>query len=473
MSLQPASPAFVERLAAAVPEARIGPADPRYLEEPRGKWHGAAAAVARPSRVEDVATILRLCHAERVAVIPWGGGTGLVGGQIHEAGGGILLSVERLSRIREIAPEDSMMEVEAGVTLQQVQVAAAKVGRLFPLSIASEGTARIGGVLATNAGGTAVLRYGNARDLTLGIEAVLADGTIVRDLKHLRKDNTGYDLRHLLIGSEGTLGIITAASLRLLPRPAERATAFLAVEGPEAALCLLHDLQGRLGDVITGFELMHRQGLDFLAEHFPSMPHPLETRPEWMVLVEASASAGIADALEGALAEAFEHGSISDAVIAQNETQRAALWAVRETIPEGNRLVGTIMSHDISVPLSRLAEFVARGTGVVRAIAPDARINCFGHVGDGNLHYNVFPAAGRDRAEYRELQQDIQRAVHDLAHELGGSHSAEHGVGRLKAGDLRRYSDPGRLAAQRAIKAALDPLGILNPGAMVDGAPLG
>ncbi|WP_316013444.1 FAD-binding oxidoreductase [Roseobacter sp. HKCCA0434] len=471
MTLNAATPALIDRIAAATADTRIDAPAPNYLEEPRGKWRGQAEAVLRPGTVADVAAILAICNEERVPVIPYGGGTGLVGGQIHEGPGAVILSLERMNRIRDIVPDDSTIVVEAGVTLLQVQEAAEKAGRLFPLSITSEGTARIGGVLGTNAGGSGVLRYGNARDLVLGIEAVLADGTVIRDLKRLRKDNTGYDLRHLLVGSEGTLGIITAASLRLLPRPAERGVAFLAVESPAAALDLLHRLQGELGEVVSAFELIHRQGLDFLAEHFSDLAHPLETRPDWMVLVEVGGQAGIAQALEDALATGFESGTITDAVLAQSDAQADALWTIRETIPEANRLTGSISSHDISVPLSRLPEFVERGREVVASVLPDARINCFGHVGDGNLHYNVFPAPGRDRAEYESAP--VQRAVHDLAHDLGGSVSAEHGVGRLKAPDLDRYSDAGRLRAQRAIKAALDPNGILNPGAVVSGVPLG
>ncbi len=473
MNLTPATPAFLDHLKDAIPALRCDPASAGWLEEPRGKWQGQALAVLRPSCVEEVASILRLCNEARVGIIPYGGGTGLVGGQVIEVPGVLLLSLDRMHAIRDTAPEDNMIEVEAGVTLQSVQEAAAAAGRLFPLSIASEGTARIGGVLATNAGGTGVLRYGNTRDLVLGVEAVLADGTIIRDLKRLRKDNTGYDLRHLLIGSEGTLGVITAASLRLFPRPAERATAFLAVEGPADALALLHALQSQLGDVVTAFELMHRQGMDFLDEHGFQMPHPLETRPDWMVLVETSGAFGTVAALEQALGAAFEEERISDAVLAQSDAQRDALWAIRETIPEGNRLTGSIMSHDISVPLSRLATFVERAGKAVRAVAPDVRINCFGHVGDGNLHYNVFPAQGRARQDYAAQTEDIQRAVHDVTHDLGGSVSAEHGVGRLKVSDLERYSDPGRLRTQRAVKAALDPRGILNPGAVLSGAPLG
>ncbi len=461
----PLDDAFLDRLRAL--DLGLTEAAPAYLEEPRGRWRGASAPLLRPRDVDGVSALLATCNEAGVPVVPYGGGTGLVGGQVHEAGGAVLLSLERMNKVREVAAADGALIVEAGVTLAEVQQAAEQAGRLFPLSIASEGTARIGGVLATNAGGVNVLRYGNARDLVLGMEAVLADGTVIRDLKHLRKDNTGYDLRHLLIGSEGTLGIITAASLRLLPRPAETATAFLAVDGPADALDLLQDLQGRLGEVVSAFELMHRQGLDFLAEHFPAMAHPLETRPDWMVLIEVGGAHGTAEGLEAALASAFERGAVSDAVIAQNAAQRSALWAVRETIPEANRLTGSISSHDISVPLSRLSEFIERGRAAVAGVAPDARINCFGHVGDGNLHYNAFPAAGRDRREYAAERDAVQRVVHDLVVELGGSVSAEHGVGRLKTGDLERYGDPGRLAAMRAIKAALDPRGILNPGVIL------
>ncbi|QPH52314.1 FAD-binding oxidoreductase [Pontivivens ytuae] len=465
MEAMPLDDAFLDRLRAL--DLGLTEAAPAYLEEPRGRWHGAAAPLARPRDVEGVSALLAACNEAGVPVVPYGGGTGLVGGQIHEAGGAVLLSLERLNEVREVAAADGALIVEAGVTLAEVQQAAEEAGCLFPLSIASEGTARIGGVLATNAGGVNVLRYGNARDLVLGIEAVLADGTVIRDLKRLRKDNSGYDLRHLLIGSEGTLGVITAASLRLLPRPAEVATAFLAVESPAGALDLLQDLQGQLGEVISAFELVHRQGLDFLAEHFPDMTHPLETRPDWMVLVEVGGAYGTAKALETGLADAFERGAVSDAVIAQNEGQRDALWAVRETIPEANRLTGSISSHDISVPLSRLPEFIERGRVAVAEVAPDARINCFGHVGDGNLHYNAFPAAGRDKRDYANQRDAVQRAVHDLVVSLGGSVSAEHGVGRLKTADLERYGDPGRLAAMRAIKAALDPRGILNPGVIL------
>ncbi|RED18186.1 FAD-binding oxidoreductase [Pontivivens insulae] len=456
-----------------LPDLTLSVPTQAYLEEPRGRYQGRGLTVAKPATVDAVAAVLTRCNARGVGVIPWGGGTGLVGGQVSETRDCVILSLEKLNRVRDCAPGDATLTVEAGVTLAEAQAEAAKVNRLFPLSIASEGSARIGGVLATNAGGVNVLRYGNARDLVLGIEAVLADGTIVSDLKRLRKDNTGYDLRHLLIGAEGTLGVITAASLRLMPIPAERSTAFLAVESPKAALNLLADMQGRLGESISAFELIHRQGLDFLAEHFPAMRHPLESRPDWMVLVEIGGSKGSAAAFETALEAAFEAELVSDAVLAQSDGQRQALWDIRETIPEGNRLTGSISSHDISVPLSRLPEFIERAGVAVRAIAPDARINCFGHVGDGNLHYNVFPAPGRMKADYVNMRGQVQTAVHEVADALDGSVSAEHGIGRLKVGDLERFGDPGKRIAMRAIKAALDPNGIMNPGALFDGAPLG
>ncbi|CAN5696271.1 hypothetical protein BH23PSE1_BH23PSE1_15980 [soil metagenome] len=307
------------------------------------------------------------------------------------------------------------------------------------------------------------------RDLCLGIEAVLADGRVLRGLSPLRKNNAGFDLKNLLIGSEGTLGIVTAASLRLFPRPAESATAWLAAAGPEAALALLDRLRGAFGEALSAFEFMHRQGLDFLAETMPEVAQPLPEKPEWSVLVEAGAGPGarIGDRLETALAGALEAGLACDALVAQNEAQRRAFWRVREALAEANRKIGAVTSHDISLPVARLAGFIERGRRAVAAIEPDLRINCFGHLGDGNLHYNTFPPPGRSREAYDGLRGQITEAVHDAAHALGGSVAAEHGIGRLKTGDLVRYGDPVKLEAMRAIKAALDPHGILNPGAVL------
>jgi FAD/FMN-containing dehydrogenase len=352
-----------------------------------------------------------------------------------------------------------------------VQAHAAQVGRLFPLALASEGSCRIGGNLATNAGGLNVLRYGNARDLCLGVEAVMPDGSIFNGLKRLRKDNTGYDLRHLLIGAEGTLGVITAASLRMFPQPAAVATALLAVASPDAALRLLALAGERLAGMVSAFELIHRMGLDFLAEVMPEVRSPLQGSPEWMVLIEIGLPDGFGPAethMETLFAAGMAAGLVTDGVIAASEAQRAGLWRIRESIPEANRRIGSVSSHDISLPLGEVPAFIAKA-GPALAQLGDMRINCFGHLGDGNLHYNVFPPRGKSRNDYDNLRGAVKACVHDLVDAMGGSVSAEHGLGRLKVDDLERYGDPGKLAAMRAIKAALDPAGIMNPGAVLRG----
>jgi FAD/FMN-containing dehydrogenase len=444
--------------------------EPRYLEEPRARFTGRSRAVLKPRTPEDVAAAVCLCASSRVGLVPYGGGTGLVGGQIHDAApASLVLSLERLSAIREVDTLDNILTAEAGVILAEVHAAAERAGRLFPLALASVGSARIGGLLATNAGGINVLRYGNARDLCLGVEAVMADGSIVHGLSHLRKDNTGYDLRNLLIGSEGTLGIITAASLRLFPRPGTTVTAWFVISSPAAALDLLGRLRDALGETISAYELMHRQGLEFLREQMPEVSLPLGSDGEWSVLleVETASALPLEGLVEEILASAMEEGIVGDALLSRSEAQRESFWRVREAIPEANRRIGSVSSHDISVPPSRLAEFVERGPALLAAIDPTLRVNCFGHLGDGNLHYNVFPALGRRRHEYEALRARIKETVHDLCHSLGGSVSAEHGIGRLKCADLERYGDPAKLAAMRAIKTALDPSGILNPGAVL------
>ncbi|WP_347311041.1 FAD-binding oxidoreductase [Defluviimonas sp. SAOS-178_SWC] len=469
--LNPADAAFAETLAARLPEGTIGPAEPRYLEEPRRRAATPAALLARPRSTAEVAEIVRTCAAERVGLIPWGGGTGLVLGQVMPEGPApLILSLERMAALRGIWPEEGLMIAEAGMTLADAQAAAEGAGRLFPLSLASEGTARIGGNLATNAGGVAVLRYGNARELCLGVEAVLADGSVFHGLKRLRKDNTGYDLKDLLIGSEGTLGVIIAATLRLFPRPAGVGTAMLAVAGPAAALRLLTIAQERTGGNVTSFELISGQGLRFLDETMPELRQPFADRPEWSVLAEIGLPPGLdPETVLGEIYEAAEaEALVVDAVIASGEGQRRALWDLRENLPEGNRRIGAVVSHDISLPLSEIAGFLDRAGPAVAALGP-FRINCFGHLGDGNLHYNVFPPKGGRAADHAGKAGEITRVVHDLVHELGGSVSAEHGIGRAKVGDLERYGDPAKLAAMRALKAALDPLGILNPGAVLRG----
>ncbi|WP_084862617.1 FAD-binding oxidoreductase [Salibaculum halophilum] len=455
--------------------ARLGPTglpedSTAYLQEPRGRWQGRGLVVA-PASTDEVAQVVRLCAEAGVGIIPYGGGTGLVGGQLTEADPApVIMSLHRMAAIRAVDARENAMEVEAGAILADIQAAAERVDRLFPLSLASEGSARIGGLLATNAGGLNVLRYGNARAQCLGLEVVMADGTVWHGLSRLRKDNTGYDLRDLMIGAEGTLGIITAATLKLMPRPVETATALFAVPGPEAALDLLALAGAQLGETISAFELIHRQGVDFLAEAGIDHVRPLDPVPEWCVLTEVGLGAGQAaqGALEALFAAALDAGLTEDGTIAQSVQQARALWAIREGIPAANRAIGAVSSHDISLPLSAIPDFIAQAPGKLAEVG-DFRINCFGHLGDGNLHYNVFPQPGRSRADHDHQRGAVKRAVHDLVHEMGGSISAEHGVGRLKVADLERYADPVKLATMRAIKQALDPQGILNPGAVLRG----
>ncbi|MFZ5709785.1 MAG: FAD-binding oxidoreductase [Pseudomonadota bacterium] len=467
--LNPADAAFAGRLSAALAPGAVGPAEPRHLEEPRGRVTGHGAFVARPRNAAEVAAVVGACAAARVGIVPYGGGTGLVLGQVMAADTApLILSLERMNRVRATFPEENVLVAEAGVILADARAAAESVGRIFPLTLAAQGTARIGGVLSTNAGGVNVIRYGNARDLVLGVEAVMPDGSVMHGLKRLRKDNTGYDLRHLLIGAEGTLGIITAASLRLFPRPAGEGTAMLAVASPRAALDLLALAEDRMGGCVSAFELIHRAGTEFLAESMPEYRAPWPDPPDWVVLIEVGMPAGLdpAGALEGLFGAAVAQGISDDGLIAQNEGQRAAFWEFRERLPEGNRRIGAVSSHDISLPLGLVPDFLAQAPAEVAKVG-DFRINVFGHLGDGNLHWNVFPPRGGPVPALRHRTAEVKRAVHDLVHAMGGSVSAEHGIGRLKVDDLERYGDPAKLAAMRAIKKALDPLGIMNPGAVL------
>lgn len=466
---QPATPEFLASLEAALPPGTLRARRDGELEDPRGRYHGQAAVIACPATVEEVSTIVRACYEASVGIVPLGGGTGLVLGQIaHDGPAPVILSLEKMTKIRGVYPQENVIVAEAGAILADIQSAASEAGRLFPLSLGAEGTCRIGGNLSTNAGGLNVLRYGNARELCLGIEAVLPDGQIFHGLKRLRKDNTGYDIRNLMIGAEGTLGVITAASLRLFPQPEHNAAAILIVPSPAAALELLNMAQGIAGEGISAFELISGMGLDFLSETVPDIRQPFADHPKWCVLIDLGVSgASDPEAMLATLFErGFEAGLVSDGVIAQSEAQRQDFWTLRETIPEGNKRIGSISSHDISIPLSRIAEFIPEGIARLSELG-DVRVNAFGHLGDGNLHYNVFPAKGRDRSEYENIRLEVKRVVHDLVAEYDGSFSAEHGVGRLKAEDLELYGDPGKLSAMRAIKAALDPKGIMNPGAVL------
>jgi len=458
-------------LTSKLPAAAFRELTEAYLREPRGRYHGRDGFVIAPDSTQDVANVVRACAGAGVGIIPYGGGTGLVGGQVAEGGPvPVILSLERMAKIRDIFPVENVLVAEAGAILASVQDAADNVDRLFPLSLASEGSARIGGNLSTNAGGVNVLRYGNARDLCLGLEAVMPDGSILNGLSRLKKNNTGYDLRHLLIGAEGTLGIITAASLKLFAKPADEGAALMVVRDPQAALDLLALAGDVLGQQVSAFELINHMGLDFLAEVGPDVRAPFAQIPEWMVLIDVGCVAGLdpLGALERLFEAAAERELVSDGVIAQSGAQREAFWAIRESIPEANRRIGSVSSHDIAVPVGRIPEFIARA-GQALAGLDRFRINCFGHVGDGNLHYNVFPLKGKSRAVHDHQREDVKRIVHDLVAEMEGSISAEHGIGRMKVGELNRYGDPTKLAAMRAIKAALDPKGIMNPGAVIAG----
>ena len=465
--LTPVTEVFEAQLRGLLPAAAFKDPAP-YLVEPRGRWAGQGVVVA-PANTQEVAAVVAACAKASVAIVPYGGGTGLVGGQVMSSGPrAVILSLDRMTRIRQVYPSENVLVCDAGVVLADVQAAAQRVDRLFPLALASEGSARIGGLLSTNAGGVNVLRYGNARAQCLGLEVVRADGSIWHGLSRLRKDNTGYDLRDVFIGAEGTLGVITGAALKLMPRPAAQGTAMMHVASPEAALELLALAGQFIGDGLSAFELIHRQGFDFLAQAGPVVKVPFDVVPEWCVLIDVGLAAG--QSPEVALSDLFEAavaaGLVSDGVIAASQAQRAALWHIRESIPEANRRVGSISSHDISVPLSLIAQFIEQA-GAALARMGDFRVNCFGHLGDGNLHYNVFPSLGKTRADHEADRGRVKELVHDLAHQMGGSVSAEHGIGRLKVDDLQRYGDPVKLQMMRAVKNALDPQGIMNPGAVL------
>ena len=447
----------------------ISLADANYLEEPRGRYKSNPMPVIKPRTTKQVSEIIYFCNQNNIGVIPYAGGTGLVGGQTIKSDKDIiLLSVERMQSIRDILPEENIIIVEAGAILENVRQAANDIDRLFPLALASQGSCRIGGNLATNAGGVQVLRYGNTRDLCLGIEAVLPDGSILNGLKRLRKDNTGYDIRNLLIGSEGTLGIITAACLKLFPKPKETITGLLEISSPEIAIKTLADLQAKLDSSITAFELIHKQSYNFLSEVCPDVKIPFNKHPEWSILIELSG--GMGSNLESRLFEGIEEllikGLINDALIAQSEKQANEFWNLRENIPEANRRIGSISNHDISLPISLIPKFIDEMPDAMVHLG-NLRINCFGHLGDGNLHYNVFPPYGKNKNDYQHLREEIKTIIHDKINEFGGSVSAEHGIGRLKIDDLEKYGDPIKLMAMRSIKNAIDPKGIMNPGAVL------
>ena len=437
-----------------------------WLTEWRNRWQGHTPLMLMPRSTAQVAAAVRVCAEHRVAMVPQGGDTGLVGGQIPY--GEVLLSTRKLREVRDVTPLDDAMTVEAGVTLLEAQQAAAAADRLFPLSLAAEGTATIGGVISTNAGGTAVLRYGMMRDLILGIEAVMPDGEVFNGLKRLRKDNTGYDLKQLLIGAEGTLGVVTAATLKLFPVMRSRATAMVGLDAPAAAIELLARAKAETGGGVEAFELLKRLGMGFVLANIPDTREPLDSRPPWYVLIElVSGEPGAADsAMERLLTYAFEAGLINDAAIAQNDTQRAAFWKVREEQSAAQKPEGGGWKHDVSVPLSRIADFLEEATAAVERFHPGARVSAFGHVGDGNLHYDVLCPVDGDRPAFLARWEEGSEIVHDIVARYDGSISAEHGLGRLKTEEARRYKSPLEIRTMQAVRAAIDPHRIMNPAVL-------
>jgi FAD/FMN-containing dehydrogenase len=461
---------LLARLAGIVGQSHVltAPADVGpYLSDWRGRYHGTAQAVVRPATTDEVAGVVRACVEAGAAIVPQGGNTGLCGGAIPgDDGTSVVVALTRMNRVRAIDTANATMTVEAGMPLAAIHEAAASAGLLFPLSLASEGSCTIGGNLSTNAGGTAVLRFGNTRELTLGIEVVLADGRIWDALRGLRKDNTGYDLKQLFIGAEGTLGIVTAAVLKLFAMPRSRATALVALADVPGAIALLARLKDALGDRLTGFELMSAFALDLSRKHHPGSPAPLPGHP-WYVLVQAddsNAGAGVDALVEAALTAATEHGAIADAVVAQSREQANRLWSLRENISEGQRREGPNIKHDISLPVSAIPGFMAQSAEALAHAFPGARLVIFGHLGDGNLHYNLSAPEGDAAAPFMAHAERVNRIVHDLVAEHGGSFSAEHGIGQLKRSDLVRYKSDVELGMMRAIKSALDPKGLMNPG---------
>ena len=436
-----------------------------YLRDWRNRYQGSAQCVVRPGSTQEVSAIVAACAAAGVGIVPQGGNTGLVGGGIPDRGE-VLVSLTRLNRIRSVDVDNNTITVEAGVILQQVQEAAAAANRLFPLSLAAEGSATIGGNISTNAGGVQVLRYGNMRELVLGLEVVLPDGRVWNGLRALRKDNTGYDLKQLFIGAEGTLGLVTAAVLKLFPRPQAQLTAWLAVPSPAAAVTLLGRLRESCGERLTAFEMMGAPPLDMIRRHLPQVKLPLTGAHPWQVLLELGdswAQAPLADMLEEVLAPLLAKGEVLDAVLASSAAQAQQLWQVRESIPEAQKREGYSIKHDISMPISAIAPFVEQAALALEQAFPEIRVVCFGHVGDGNLHYNLSPRSGDDTL-FLNNTEAVNRIVHDLVHGLGGSISAEHGIGQLKISELKHYKSALELDMMRALKHAIDPAAIMNPG---------
>lgn len=439
-----------------------------FLSDFRRLYRGATPLVLMPRNVEQVAQILRICNREELALVPHGGNTSYSGAATpDESGSQIVLAMRGLKSIRQIDAANDSMIVEAGCTLAEVQDAARKANRLFPLSLGSEGTAQIGGTLSTNAGGTAVLRYGMMRELVLGLEVVLADGRILAGLKSLRKDNTGYDLKSLLVGAEGTLGVITAASLKLFPLPSDIATALVGIALPRNGLTLLERLKEAAGDQISSFELMPQRAVELTTTYINGVANPLSQNAPWYLLIELTSPnprQDLAGLLSAELAAAAADGTIIGGMIATSLAQSQAMWKLRESVPEAQRRQGASLKHDVSVPLSAIPELIESGSTLVVKLAPEGEVIAYGHMGDGNLHFNVSQLPGTDVKLFVARGVALERAIFDLVESLGGSISAEHGIGRHKALEFARRADPVELAVMRDLKRTLDPQGILNPG---------
>ncbi|MEO5700460.1 MAG: FAD-binding oxidoreductase [Casimicrobiaceae bacterium] len=438
-----------------------------YLTDWRGRYTGRSLAVVRPGTTEEVAAVIRICADAAVPIVPQGGNTGMCGGATpDDSGHEVVLALGRLNRLRALDRDNATLTVEAGVTLAQVQDAAATAGMFFPLSLGSEGSCTIGGNLSTNAGGTGVLRFGNTRDLVLGLEVVLPDGRVWHGLKGLRKDNTGYDLKQLFVGAEGTLGVITAAVLKLFPHPIARVTALAALADAPGGVQLLKHLKSALGDRLVGFELISGVALRLCRKHHPDLPDPLPNHA-WYALVQAddsNAQSHLDEQVEAAFGDALEHGSTLDVVIAKSQDQADTLWALRENISEAQRREGPNVKHDISLPVSAIPEFLVTTEAALHHAFPGAQLVVFGHLGDGNLHYNLTAPPDVPAATFMANAPAVNRIVHDLVASRGGSISAEHGIGQLKREELEHYKAPIELELMRTIKRALDPAGLMNPG---------
>ena len=444
-----------------------------YLKEPRERWTGKAALVALPNSTENVAAVVTLCNQYGIGVVPQGGHTGLWGGAMpDESGNQIILSLSRLNTLRTLDAVEFTVTAEAGCILADIQAAATSTDCLFPLSLAAEGSCQIGGNIATDAGGTNVLQYGTARDLVLGLEVVLPNGQVWNGLQALHKDNTGYNLKHLFIGAEGTLGIITAAVCKLFPAPKQKATAFVAISNLDACIQLFRSARAASGDRITSFELIPRIGIDFVLSHMPDCRDPMNIASDWYVLIELSSpetTTNLDQQLQGILAAAIDDGTVADAVLATSETQTADLWRLREFLSASQRFEGSSLKHDIAVPIGAVPHFIHEASTAVKKLVPGIRPVPFGHVGDGNIHFNLSQPLGADREHFLTRRAEIGTIVNDIVATFGGSFSAEHGIGKARLDDMLRYKSPVEVDIMRKLKGALDPKGIMNPGKVVPG----